>query len=183
MRVLRTAFLVFFAAVALGQKETFVPANDVSFTVAAEHRSYRTGEKLILNYEITNISHGAVYVPREWSAKCPPSPHILAWFENSSGRHFVPGYAGSCFLTQESIAERMKQETVLLKAGRHLRGHVVLDTSLFGGLKPGTYRIEAVLYGWNDKDFNEEQHSQLQKLLAPLLRGEVPASTRITLTR
>jgi hypothetical protein len=87
------------------------------------------------------------------------------------------------FLTQESIAERMKQETVLLKAGQHLRGHVVLDTSLFGGLKPGTYRIEAVLYGWNDKDFNEEQHSDLQKLPSPLLRGEVPASTRITLTR
>lgn len=77
----------------------------------------------------------------------------------------------------------MKKETVLLKAGQRLRGHVLLDTTLFGGLKPGVYRIEAVLYGWNDNDFNQEQQSELQKLPASLIRGEVQAATRITLRR
>ena len=182
MRVLRTVFFVFLASVGFGQKETFVPANDVSFTVATERRSYRMGEQLVVNYQITNITNRTVYVPREWDARCPPSPHIWAWFKNSSGRDLVPGYAGDCSPAQQSIAERIKKEAVLLKAGQHLRGHVVLDTSLFGGLKPGAYRIEAVLYGWNDKDLNEQQQSELQKLPAPLLRGEVPASTRITLT-
>jgi hypothetical protein len=183
MRVLRIVLLVLLVSIAFSQKETFVPANDVSFTVTAEHRSFRVGEQLIVNYEISNVSNGPVYVPREGSATCPPNPHVLAWFENSSGRHFIQGYAGSCFLTKESLVERMKTETVLLKPRQHWRGHVVLDTSLFGGLKPGAYRIEAVLYGWNDKDFSKEQHSELQKLPAPLLRGEVPASTSITLTR
>jgi len=183
MRVLRTVFCVLLASMALGQKETFVPGNDVSFTVATEHRSYRMGEQLIVNYEIRNSSNRAVYVPREGSATCPPRPHVLAWLENSSGRHFVAGYAGSCFLTKESMAERMKKETVLLRPGEHWHDHVVLDTSLFGALKPGAYRIEAVLRGWSDKDFSEEQHSELPNLPAPLLRGEVPASTNITLTR
>lgn len=181
MRFLPTAFLVLLAPIAFGQKEAFVPANGVSFTVAAEHPSYRAGEKVIVNYEITNISNGTVYVPREWDANCPARPHIWAWFEDSSGRHFIPGYAGDC--SPKSLAERMKKETVLLKAGQRLRGHVLLDTTLFGGLKPGVYRIEAVLYGWNDNDFNQEQQSELQKLPASLIRGEVQAATRITLRR
>jgi len=183
MRVPRTALLVFVASIALAQKETFVPANDVSFTVATEHRSYRAGEQVVVNYEITNISNGSVYVPREWDAKCPASPHIWAWFENSSGRHFVPGYAGDCSPSQETVLERMKKESVLLKPGQRLRGHVLLETTLFGGLEPGGYRIEAVLYGWSDKDFTQEQQRELQRMPAPFIRGEVPASTRITLTK
>ena len=169
--------------IAFGQKETFVPANDVSFTVATEHRNYRAGDQVIVKYEIANISNGSIYVPREWDAKCPASPHIWAWFENGSGRHFVPGYAGDCSPSQETFLETMKKETVLLKPGQRLHGHILLETNLFGGLTPGAYRIEAVLYGWSDKDFSQKQQAELQKMAAPLIRGEVPASTRISLTR
>ena len=182
MRFPQTALLVLVASVAFTRKETFVPANDVSFTVATERRSYRAGEQIVVNYEITNISNGSVYVPREWDAKCPASPHIWAWFESSSGRHFVPGYAGDCSPSEETVAQRMKKESMLLKPGQRLRGHVLLETTLFGGLKPGGYRIEAVLYGWSDKDFTQEQERELGRMPASFIRGEVPASTRITLT-
>lgn len=163
------------------EKETFVPANDVSFTVAAEHRSYRVGEQIVVNYAIENVSNASVYVPREWAATCPSNPHIWAWFEDSTGRHFIPGYAGSCSSSPQTVLERMRREAFLLKPGQRLQGHVMLDTTLFGGLKPGAYRIEAVLDGWSDKDFNQEQQSQLQNMPAPFMRGEEPASTRITL--
>jgi hypothetical protein len=83
---------------------------------------------------------------------------------------------------KKSLVERMNKETVLLKAGQYPRGHVVLEATLFSGLKPGLYRIETVLYCWKDKEFNEKQQSELQKYSAPFLRGQVPASTRITLT-
>lgn len=76
--------------------------------------------------------------------------------------------------------ERMKKEAVLLKPGQRLQGHLTLETTLFGGLKPGEYRVEAVLYGWSDVDFNQKQQSELQKMAAPFIRGEVPASTLIT---
>lgn len=78
--------------------------------------------------------------------------------------------------------ERMKKEAVLLKPRQRLQGHLTLETTLFGGLTPGEYRVEVVLYGWNDKDFNQEQQSELQKMAAPFIRGEVPASTIITLS-
>ena len=171
-----------FARTGFAQRETFVPANDVSFTVATEQRSYRAGEQLVVNYQITNISNGNVYVPREWEARCPAGPHVWAWFENSFGRHFIPGFAGDCSPSQQTVTQRMKLEAVLLKPGERFRGHLALETNLFGGLAPGEYRVEAALYGWNDKDFTQEQQSELQKMGAPFVRGELPASTRITLT-
>jgi len=183
MRVPRVVLLVFLAASASGQKETFVPGNDVSFTIATEHSRYQTGAQVIVRYEITNISNGSVYVPREWDLKCPASPHIWAWFENGSGQHFIPGYAGDCSPSEQTIVERMKREAVLLKPGQRLQGHVSMETSLFGGLGPGGYRVEAILYGWNEKDFDEQQRNELKKMPASFIRGEVPASTRIMLTR
>ena|ERR1022692_3829380 len=105
MRVPRVVLLVFLAAIASGQKETFVPANDVSFTVATERRRYQVKEQVIVRYEITNISNGSVYVPREWDVKCPASPHIWAWLENGSGQHFIPGYAGDCSPSEQTIVE------------------------------------------------------------------------------
>ncbi|MFL6306304.1 MAG: hypothetical protein ACJ72H_22460 [Candidatus Sulfotelmatobacter sp.] len=183
MRVPRVVLLVFLAATAPGQKEAFVPANDVSFTIATEHRQYPAGERVFVRYEITNIGTGSVYVPREWDVKCPASPHIWAWFENGSRQHFIPGYAGDCSPSEQTIVERMKREAVLLKPGERLQGHVSMETSLFGGLEPGAYRVEAVLYGWNEKDFDEPQRNELKKMPASFIRGEVPASTRIILTR
>jgi hypothetical protein len=164
-----------------GQKETFVPANDVSFTVSTERSSYTAGEQIFLKYQIVNVSNGTLYVPREWEAKCPANPHIWAWFENSSGQHFIPGYAGSCSPRPQTVTERMGKEAVLLKPGQRVEGTVRMETSLFGGLKPGAYRIEAILYGWKDQDFGQAQQSELAKMAAPFIRGEVPASMRVTL--
>ena len=183
MRLLRICFFVLLAAVAPGQEETFVPANDVSFAVTTETRSYRAGEQVIIRFEITNASNGRVFVPREWDSKCPASPHIWAWFENSSGRHFMPGYAGDCSPSKEMVVERMKRDAVLLKPGQRLEGHLSLQTNLFEGLKPGAYRIEVVLHGWSDKEFDENELKELQVMHGRFMRGVVPASTRIMLTR
>ncbi len=169
------------ATAAFGQKETFVPANDVSFMVTTERHTCIAGEQIYLKYQIVNISNAALYVPREWESKCPANPHVWAWFENSSGKHFIPGFAGSCSPSSQTLTGRMQKEAVLLKPGQRLEGRLTMDTTLFGGLKPGPYRIEAALYGWNDKDFDHEQQSELEKMAAPFIRGEVPASTRILL--
>jgi hypothetical protein len=138
-----------FATSLLARKETFAPANDVSFTVSTERRRYRAGEQITLKYRVTNASNAPLYVPREWEVKCPPAPHLWAWFENGSGQHFVPGYAGSCSPSSNSqtVSARMSKEAVLLRPGEHLDGTFQMDTKLFGGLQPGAYRIEAVLSG------------------------------------
>ena len=53
-------------------------------------------------------------------------------------------------------------------------------------LPPGAYRLEATLTGWNSDGFpqlTEQEQLELPKIGAPLLRGQVPTSLRITLTR
>jgi uncharacterized protein (DUF58 family) len=45
---------ILFATSLLAQKETFAPANDVSFTVSAERRSYKVGEQITLKYRVTS---------------------------------------------------------------------------------------------------------------------------------
>jgi hypothetical protein len=161
------------------QKQTFVPANDVSFSILTERSNYRAGEQIALKYKITNISNAPLYAPREWESRCPGEPHLWAWFENSSGQHFVPGYDASCLSSTNSkpqpIGERMSKEAVLLRPGEHLDGTLRLDTTLFG-LKPGAYRIEAGLSGWAEEKFTDTELSDLSRMVHPLLRGEVPAS-------
>lgn len=169
------------ATTAFAQRETFVPANDVSFAIAPERDTYRIGQQIILKYEITNISNGSLFVPREWSVTCPASPHIWAWFEDGSGKHLIPGYAGDCSPEKQAVMERMKREAVLLKTRQHLEGHIILETKIFDRMKAGAYRIEGVLYGWDDKGFDQAEQSELQNMGAPFVRGEVPASSRVNL--
>jgi hypothetical protein len=164
------------------QKETFVPPSDVSFKISTDRSSYRAGEPITLKYRIKNISNGPLFVPREWEATCPASPHLWAWFEDSSGKHFVGGYGGSCVDGPQTISERMSKESVLLKPGEHLDGTFRLDTKLFGGLKPGAYRIEAALTGWTEEKFSDAERSELAQMASPFMAGEVPDSIRITLT-
>ncbi len=165
----------------IAQTEAFVPANDVAFTISPEHDTYQIGEQIKLKYQITNISNGSVFVPREWSVTCPASPHIWAWLESGSGQHLVPGYAGDCSPVKQTIMERMRREAFLLKPRQRVEGHITLETKIFEGMKPGSYRIEAVLYGWDDKGFDQAEQAGLQKMDAPLLRGEVPASSHVNL--
>jgi len=166
----------------VAQRETFVPASDVSFKISTDRSSYSTGEPIALKYRIKNVSNGPLYVPREWEATCPASPHLWAWFEDGSGKHFVPGFGGSCSSSPKTVSERMSNEAVLLKPGEHLDGTFRLDTKLFGGLKPGAYRIEAALSGWAEAKFNEAERSELAQMAGPFMTGEVPDATSITLT-
>jgi TonB family protein len=56
---------------------------------------------------------------------------------------------------------------------------VAVDTKL---LAPGDYRVEATFYGWKPEDFSDADVAELAKMGAPFLRGEVPASAKVTLT-
>jgi hypothetical protein len=175
-----SCFLV--TAPIVAQRQTFVPPSDVSFKISTKQTSYKTGESITLKYSSKNISNAALFVPREWEATCPASPHLWAWFEDSSGKHFVPGYGGSCTGGPKTVTERMSKEAAFLKPGEHLDGTFQLDTKLFGGLKPGVYRIEAALTGWTEEKFSDAERSELAKMAGPFMAGEVSDSIRITLT-
>jgi hypothetical protein len=52
----------------VAEKETFAPANDVSFTISTDRKSYRTQEHITLKYRIVNVSNGPSDVPRGFNA-------------------------------------------------------------------------------------------------------------------
>jgi hypothetical protein len=164
------------------QKETFVPASDVSFKISTDRSSYSTGEPIAVNFRIKNVSKGPLYVPREWEVTCPASPHLWAWFEDSAGKLFVPGFGGSCISSPKTVSERMSKEAALLKPGEYIDGTFRLDTKLFGGLKPGAYRIEAGLTGWIETKFSDAERSELTQMGTPFMTGEAPDATSIALT-
>jgi hypothetical protein len=157
----------------VAQRETFVPSSDVSFKISTEQDSYNAGESITLKYSVKNISNATLFVPREWEATCPASPHLWAWFEDSSGKHFVPGYGGSCVGGPQTISQRMSKEAVLLKPGEHVDGTFLLNTKLFGGLEPGAYRVEAALTGWTEEKFTDAERSELAKMAGEFMMGEV----------
>jgi hypothetical protein len=64
----------------------------------------------------------------------------------------------------KTVIERMTREAVLLKPGEHMDGTLQLDTRLFGGLRPGKYRIEGVLYCWRDEEFSAADVAELAKM-------------------
>ena len=165
----------------VAQNKTFVPASDVSFRISTERKSFKVGESITLRYRIKNISNAPLYVPREWEATCPGSPHVWAWFEDSAGQHFVPGYAGSCSSSPKTVSERMSKEAVLLKPGEHVDGTFRFVAKLFD-LKPGAYRIEAALTGWTEEKFTDAERSELTQMSSPFMVGEVSDSIRTRLT-
>lgn len=165
----------------IAQRKTFVPASDVSLKISTERTSYKTGQSITLIYTVRNISNAKLFVPREWTATCPANPHLWAWFENSSGKRFVPGYLGDCSPIPQTIRQRMAKEAVLLKPGEHLDGTFRLDTKLFGGLKKGAYRVKAALTGWDERKFTATERSELARMGNPFMTGEVRDTIRITL--
>ena len=166
--------------VSLAQPELFVPANDVSFTISSERSTYKVGERIVLKYKIRNISNAALFAPRSvWTVECPAKPHVWAWFEDSSGKHYVGGYAGSCSSAPMSMAERMQKDAVLLKPMQGIEGTYELLADWFGGFKPGAYRIEASLNGWRETDFTPTQRAELVEMAHPFLRGEAVASIAV----
>jgi hypothetical protein len=168
-------------------RTVFVPSNDVSFTISLEKNTFGVREKIPVKYRIENISNGSLFVPRGFEVTACLDigpPHISGGFENNAGKHYEPGYGSSCggtpgfFLT---LTERMSRGTVLLRAGEEFDGTLQLDPQISGGLPAGPYRIEAVLRGWKGDEFTDAQLAELVKMGNPFLRGEVPASARITL--
>jgi hypothetical protein len=165
----------------LSQKEVFAPSSDVSFKISTVQTSWKATEPISVKYRVKNLSNAPLFVPREWEATCPASPHIWAWFEDNSGKHFVPGYGGSCAESLKTVSERMDKEAVLLKPGEHFDGTFLLDPKLFS-LKPGAYRVEAALTGWAEEKFTDAERSEMAQLAGPFMTGQVSDSIRITLT-
>jgi len=164
----------------VAQRETFVPSSNVSCKISTEQASYKAGESITLKYNVKNTSDDTLFVPREWEATCPTRPHLWAWFEDSSGTQLGgEGYGGDCSPRPQTIRERMSKEAVLLKPGEHLDGRFLLETKL---LKPGVYRIRAALSGWVEEKFTDAERSELAKMPAPFMTGEVSDSIRMTLT-
>src|SRR5664279_1746023 len=79
------------------QPQLFVPSNDASFTILPKRKTYKIGQKIELSYRIRNTSNAAIFVPKAvWDVKCGNPPHVWVWIEDSTGNHFMPGWAGSC---------------------------------------------------------------------------------------
>ena len=164
---------------------TFVPTTAVSFAISTDRNSYSVREQITLRYRIVNISNHALYVPRAWAEGCPTvTQHVSAWFEDSIGRRSVSGIGASCAGSfSPTVTERMNKEAVLLKLGEHVDGTapLVIPTGR-ESFPSGAYRIEAILSGWNYDRFTDGERRELAAMGNPLLRGEIPASVRVTLT-
>jgi hypothetical protein len=160
---------------------TFAPANDVSFTITTDRASYGSDDPITLKYEIVNVGGRPLFVPLKREMLCPPKFHVDAWLESADG-HYGSGEnrGASCGPVQQSVTQRMNKGAVLLKPGDHTEGTLSFTAK---GLPPGEYRTEAVLYGWRPEDFSPPEQAELAKFGSPFLRGEIPASGRITLTR
>jgi hypothetical protein len=169
----------------LAAQNIYVPANDVSFGISTDHSSYRTQEQITVRWRIENVSNRTLYVPkRQWETARPSSDgksivHVDAWFKNAAGKEFRSGWVGSGD-ERPTFSERMREASVLLRPGEHFDGTITLNPGLFG-LPPGAYRIEAVLNGWKDDQFTEAQRTELSKMGNPFVRGEVSATTTISL--
>jgi hypothetical protein len=168
-------------------RTTFAPANSVSFTLALEKNVFGVRESIPVKYRIENVSNSFVYVPRGFEITgclhIGPPP-VSGSFVNSEGKHFAPGYGTSCGGTPgvfDTLTQRMSIGTVLLHPGEQVDGILQLDPTMFGGLPPGRYRVEAVLRGWNSNEFTDAELAELATMGSPFLRGEVLASIKIQL--
>lgn len=167
-------------------QQPFVHGGDLGFTIRIERKKYNIGDQIVIHYAIKNVSHGALYVPRsQWEVKCGNPPHLWSRLEDRSGKHYEPGYAGSCLgpspIDRMTLSERMRKDAVLLKPGDETTGSFIFDSKVFlDELKPGVYRLEAVLYGWN-LAFDNSQLHELSGIGAPLLIGEIAATSQLEL--
>ena len=69
---------------------------------------------------------------------------------------------------------------MLLKPSAYIDGTFRLDTKVFD-LKPGAYRIEAAMSGWNEEKFSEAERSDLSQMPSPFMAGEVSSATKVKL--
>lgn len=73
--------------------------------------------------------------------------------EVSSGKHHEPGYFGSSLgpspEDRMSVTEQMRKDAALLEPGQSVDGSFTFESKVLANLKPGSYRLETVLYGWS----------------------------------
>jgi hypothetical protein len=169
-----------------GQRQPFVHGSDIQFSIRTDHKAYNIGDKIVIYYTIKNVSNGSLYVPAsQWEIKCGNNPHLWSLIEDSSGKHYEPGFAGSCLgpnpIDRMSVSERMRKDALLLKPGQIVSGSFSFDSEVFAAsLMPGAYRLEALLYGWNQR-FDDSELSELARMGSPFLIGENAASLPIEL--
>jgi len=167
-------------------QQPFVHGSDIVFKIRTDHKEYSIGNQIVIHYTIKNISNGAMYAPRtQWEVKCGNPPHLWSRLEDSSGKHYEPGYVFSCLapspIDRMSVSERMQKDAVLLKPGQETTGSFRFDSKTFADqLQPGVYRLEAVLYGWN-RPFDDSQLQELGGMGAPFLIGETAAVAQVKL--
>ena len=177
---------VFAVPVKTDGQQPFVHGNDIRFSIRTGRRAYSIGDQIVIDYTIENVSNARLYIPAtQWEIKCGNPPHLWSRLEDSSGKHYEPGYGGSCLgpnpVDRMSLSERMRKDALLLKPGQTVTGSFSFDSEVFvNSLKPGKYRLEAVLYGWN-LSFDNSQLSELSGMGAPFLIGESTASSAVEL--
>ncbi len=167
----------------------FAHGNDVSFSINTGQKHYEIGESITISYKIRNVGSGPLFVPRsQLDRACSEPPHLRALLENSSGKHFEPGFIGGGLGAKEcstlSVSEWLKKDAVLLKPQQAVSGTFVFQFPrgrFTQKLKPGTYRLEALLYGWN-APFTESQRKELDTISGALFVGEANSTTQIELT-
>jgi hypothetical protein len=80
-----------------------------------------------------------------------------------------------------TLPERTQRDAVLLRPGREATGSFSFDSKIFlDQLRPGVYRLEAVLYGWN-LPFDSNQLHDLAGMGTPFLLGESDAVSQVEL--
>jgi hypothetical protein len=169
-------------------QQPFVHGSDILFRIRTDRKGYNIGDQIVIHYTIKNISNAAIDVPRsQWEVKCGNPPHLWSLLEDGSGKHYEPGYMGSCLgpipPDRMSLPERMHMDAVLLKPGQEATGSFSFESEIFANeLKAGVYRLEAILYGWN-LPFDNSQLHELRGMGAPFLGGETAAFSQIELHR
>ena len=111
-------------------------------------------------------------------------PHLWARLEDNSGKHYEPGYAGSCLgpspEDRMSVSVRMQKDAALVRPGQAVHWSFTFEPKVLSDLKPGSYRLEVVLYGWN-LSLNTSKLSELNRMGAPFFIGETHATTNVEL--
>ena len=181
-----TMFLIVSSlTVMLEAQQPFVHGSAVAFAIRTVRAKYVMGEPIIIRYTVKNVSNGALFVPKsQWGIRCGDPPHLWARLEDNSGKHYEPGYAGSCLgpspEDRMSVSVRMQKDAVLVRPGQAGHGSFTFEPKALSDLKPGSYRIEAVLYGWN-LSLKTSELSELNRMGAPFLIGETHATTKLEL--
>jgi hypothetical protein len=181
-----TNFLLLFClATILQAQQPFVHGSDIAFAIRTDQTKYALAETITIRYTVKNVSNGALFFPiSQWGIRCSDPPHLWARLEDKSGKHYEPGYAGDCLGLEDrmSVPEGMRKDAVLLKPGQVVRGSFTFQPKVFGDLKPGSYRLEAIVYGWNPS-LSTAELSELNRMGAAFFIGEAHAITQVDLQR